>query len=770
MGNTYKEQYLKNKEQICTCLDHAIAFMDELGDESRKNSLMKQKKDLENGEFTIVVVGEFSAGKSTFLNALMGKKLLPSFTSETTATVNFLRHKDQSKNGEEGCVYFNDGSIQKIEHADGDTIAKFVSTKGDNVAENVHHLDLYMDSKFLENNVTLVDSPGLNGVAAGHAEITKEQIQKSSASIFMFNAKQPGSRTNFEVLADLSKRVSSIICVLNQIDAIRTNENDSVESVIKKIKNNYKDVMGEEVDSIPEIYPVSAYQALVGRDSTLSVQDSLGESYMPTAEERKKFEEKSLMSQFEDRLFRYLTQGEKAKAALSAPIQQMMKMVSDIKGELEEDKQILDGQIDAKELQEQIEILEEERQKLQDELSKKKKEIHICLNESKKEIIDSVIAESDKLKKKLIHRMEGWEEPEEIDPKYIQIQLERGILKITDDVEEEFRSSNGRIITDFTNEIIDDSFETNFKFKVSGELEPISAVEIGVEKHKKELERLEKEKKQLEEERDRLSDDYFAIEANVEAREELKNEIKNKKAELDNYVELSANAIPSVRVYTESEERKHTIKKRKIFADKVEYVMVDVTKTDSSERDDFIRERNSRISRKELEIQKLEEELNKMPTGNSKAVYQKQQQINAAIAEKLEEKKQLNENFRNKAKKSIDATLRNNKRMIEDYLDDNIDKLQKTITKHYEQNKNQLVNIISDHISANVNQKIEKATQRIAQMQENMKKAETEKMEKSTLVNDRISKAQNLLNDISDLYAIVDDTPVDVIDSISLED
>lgn len=770
MENKYKEQYLKNKEQICTCLDHAIAFMDELGDESRKNSLMKQKKDLENGEFTIVVVGEFSAGKSTFLNALMGKKLLPSFTSETTATINFLRHKDQSKNGEEGCVYFNDGSTQRIEHADGDTIAKFVSTKGDNVAENVHHIDLYMDSKFLENNVTLVDSPGLNGVAAGHAEITKEQIQKSSASIFMFNAKQPGSKTNFEVLADLSKRVSSIICVLNQIDAIRTNENDSVESVIQKIKNNYKDVMGEEVDSIPEIYPISAYQALVGRDSTISVQDSLGESYMPTAEERKKFEEKSLMPQFEDRLFRYLTQGEKAKAALSAPIQQMLKMVSDIKGELEEDKQILDGQIDANELQEQIDILEEERQKLQDELIEKEKKICICLNESKKEIIDGVIADSEKLKKKLVFSMEGWEEPEEIDPKYIQRQLEKGIQEITDSAEKEFRNNNGRIIIDFTNEIIDDSFETNFKFKVSGELEPISAVEIGVEKHQKELEYLEEERKRLEEERDKLSDNYFAMEANEEAREELKNEIKDKKAELESYITLSANAIPSVRVYTEQEEREHTLKKRKIFADKVEYVMVGVTKTDSSERDDFIRERNSRISKKESEIKKLEEELKQMPTSNSKAVYQKQQQIDAAITEKLDEKKQLNENFRKKAKKSIDATLRNNKRMIEDYLDDNIGKLRKTIAKQYDQNKNQLVNVISDQISANVNQKIEKATQRIEQMQENMKKAETEKMEKSTLVNDRISKAQNLLNDISDLYAIVDDTPVDVIDNISLED
>lgn len=56
MGNTYKEQYLKSKEQICTCLDHAIAFMDELKDEGRKNALIKQKNDLESGEFTIVLL------------------------------------------------------------------------------------------------------------------------------------------------------------------------------------------------------------------------------------------------------------------------------------------------------------------------------------------------------------------------------------------------------------------------------------------------------------------------------------------------------------------------------------------------------------------------------------------------------------------------------------------------------------------------------------------------------------------------------------------
>ena len=530
------------------------------------------------------------------------------------------------------------------------------------------------------------------------------------------------------------------------------------------------EVMGEEVDSIPEIYPVSAYQALVGRDSSLSIQDNLGESYMPTAEERKKFEEKSQMPQFENRLFRYLTQGEKAKAALSAPIQQMLKMVSDIKGELEEDKQILDGQIDANELKEQIEALEEDRQKLKDELLEKKKEIRNCLNENKKEIIDGVKADADKLKTRLIRKMDLWEEPEEIEPERIQKQLERGIEEIAENAEETFRNNNGRIIIDFTNDILDASLGTNFKFQVSGDLEPLSATKIGVEEYQKDLKRLEEEQRKLEEESSKLSDDYFAKLENEEAREALEAEIKDKKDALNNYEELSATTIPSVRVYTEQEQREHTIKKRKFRADKVEYIMVDVTKTDDSERRAFINDRNNRIKKREAEIQKLEEELRQMPIGSSKAFAQKQQQIDAAIEAKLEEKKRLNEEYRTKAKKTIEKTLRNNKRMIEDFLDDNIDQLKKTVTKQYEQNENMLVNIISDQISESVNQKIEKATQRITQMQEDMGKAEAEKAEKSTLVNDRISKAQNLLNDISDLYAIVDETPVDVIETVNLED
>ena len=63
--------------------------------------------------FSIVTVGEFSAGKSTFLNALMHKAVLPSFSTETTATVNFLRHKDMAEPGQAGVVYYREPEPRK---------------------------------------------------------------------------------------------------------------------------------------------------------------------------------------------------------------------------------------------------------------------------------------------------------------------------------------------------------------------------------------------------------------------------------------------------------------------------------------------------------------------------------------------------------------------------------------------------------------------------------------------------------------------------------
>ena len=237
----YKEKHLEKKKEIIQCLNEAELFLRENEFVHEAEVVGDNLKELEEGEFSIAVVGEFSAGKSTLLNALMGEKILPSFTDETTATVNFLRHKNHAIEGESGEVFYNDGTSKKIYSADLATVSKYVCTNSDvDVAKEVDHLDLFLDSKFLEGNVTLVDTPGLNGIAEGHKEITMEQIERSSAGIFMFNANKPGSRSDFDFLTELRKNVdsSSIILLLNMIDTIKESEGETVDTVIQKLKEN----------------------------------------------------------------------------------------------------------------------------------------------------------------------------------------------------------------------------------------------------------------------------------------------------------------------------------------------------------------------------------------------------------------------------------------------------------------------------------------------------------------------------------------------------
>ena len=85
-----KDRYEERKASVISFLENTISFCEKHGDDKFVDILKEKKLETENHKFSIVVVGEFSAGKSTFLNALMGEKYLPSFSNETTASVNFL--------------------------------------------------------------------------------------------------------------------------------------------------------------------------------------------------------------------------------------------------------------------------------------------------------------------------------------------------------------------------------------------------------------------------------------------------------------------------------------------------------------------------------------------------------------------------------------------------------------------------------------------------------------------------------------------------------
>ncbi len=396
-----KEQYLaqhgERKEKLLTLLHDVQTFMTAQGKEGDAQALEKLQNNIEHGLFSIVLIGEFSAGKSTFLNALMQKRILPSYTRETTATVNFLQHASKAPNGEPGIVYYRDGRTEVLPDLSVDTLTKYVTVgegeKRNAVSESTERVDLFLKSRFLEDGVMLVDSPGLNGITENLEDITRRQIKESHASIFMFSADRPGSKTDFDTLRDLRAQCSRIFIVLNKIDAIKANEGESVESVVQHLKDSYAEQF--EGAPLPEIYPISAHQALVARDADYEDPRQPNKDTAYCA----RMEESSRLHAFEDRLWRYITNGEKTREELMAPVHTVLHMLHDERSALDTSIDVLSAQHSPDdlikqqdEMKDKIEELRREEQAQRSPLRKRFKEVMRDVRERASDYCARVVA------------------------------------------------------------------------------------------------------------------------------------------------------------------------------------------------------------------------------------------------------------------------------------------------------------------------------------------------------------------------------------------
>ncbi|MDW5288581.1 dynamin family protein [Formosa sp. PL04] len=508
--NQYRKSYLDKKNNVLELLGKTATFLQKYESEDQAESCINLHEQVEKGNFSIVVVGEFSAGKSTFLNAMMGNKYLPSTSSETTATVNFLKHKNQALSGEGVRVYYKDNTEKTYPEASFETIENFVSTKGDNVAEKISRVDLFLDSKFLEDGVTLVDSPGLNGVAGGHKEVTESQIEKSHAAIFMFSAVQPGSKSDFEFLSHLKSKCKNIIIVLNRIDSVNESE-QTVADVINKLKTSFQSQFPNK--KLPEIWPISAFAALVSRNNeSLEYLNKLERSN----EERNDLLKKSRIEDFENRLLRFLTQGEKAKAELLSPVYHVKSMLLVKKQKAEQLISELERATDTEEVENHIITLEKEISEIGKNLANEEDKIYKQVELLVRDFERGVKSDSTETKDKYIAKLENQEDLEEL-----EINYERYITKLNSDLLFQYEHRYTDFINDFK-DIIRDNFS-----EMAGEIEkklPLSKVQLdgnktlsldskvfetkfGLEEHTEEL-------KQKEAEIERLDDEMESTEIN----------------------------------------------------------------------------------------------------------------------------------------------------------------------------------------------------------------------------------------------------------------
>src|SRR5262245_52081300 len=140
---------------------------------------------LDDERFSVVVLGEFNHGKSTFINALLGSPLLPTGITPTTALLAHVTHGARagatavSDNGDRTAI----DAAALADHLTVDGLAKAAGkddkgeAKGKGAAKGakkapaaVHHVEITHPSPLLANRLTIVDTPGVNDINEQRAD------------------------------------------------------------------------------------------------------------------------------------------------------------------------------------------------------------------------------------------------------------------------------------------------------------------------------------------------------------------------------------------------------------------------------------------------------------------------------------------------------------------------------------------------------------------------------------------------------------------------
>lgn len=778
--NNYISEHQERKNKVLDFLNDGISFFESQNDENTVKNLTVLKENVEKGLFSIVIVGEFSTGKSTFLNALMGKKILPSFSKETTATVNYLRHTSEAPNGEKGIVYYKNGKTEILPSLDVDVIEKVVSTRGDkDVVSDIAHVDLYLDSKFLENGVVLVDSPGLNGIKEGLGEITLNQIKQSYASIFMFNCEQPGSKSNFEILKDVKENSNSIFFILNKIDGIKVAEGETVESVIRSLKKSYNEVFPDDT-MIPEIWPISAADALYGRDKNyfeLSVEKGDVSGINITQEN---LLQKSRMEAFEERLWRYLTLGEKTKAELLEPVQRNLNLLERQKDILVERKGNLESNLNEKEVDAQNAHLEKEIADLK--AKSEKVNIDAAIFSKFKENKESLNSQLQKIIEKLAQEVDDNEYREELIDlaqdvdKRIDSEIKRAICNTNDSLQENLNEliqiECNEYLVQLNNEFAEIAGKNEFKVKIN----PIESIPSNdarfVEKYENDIKKIEQQLVEIKVERRKINSKLQQALANENERQRLIDEIALLDAKKDNFIN-QLNDAP--RLETREVQAVHTRDREGLFG-KIAQIFVgkkrergtDLITIGEKEREDYIKEKNNRIKETEEKLAQKESKMEKyMNLESSETVKIEKEEIEELKKELEEQKRELQEELKEKIKKVNEKDIKKIKRRIKSHIETEIDDIRSDVQKYKNAQQRTYLNKVKEIINVNILNELQTKEQELTALKEDLQKNKEARIATIDEINQKLSVIETLVNVGT---ALKENLEIELTDQIKMEE
>lgn len=233
---------LTGMEQVCQTLEM---------EESQKR-LLDSRKKLEGHRFAVGILGEFKRGKSTVINSLLEKEIMPANIRPCSATMNRVTY-DMQPHVELKMI---DGSTCEIKVEELASYVTKLTSENESRAANVDEAIVYYPCVFCQNGVDIVDTPGLNDDERMN-KITEEIIPKLDAVIMVLTWDSPFSMSEAEFVRNklMTSDLSRLIFLVNKMDMV--DDPDDRASILEHIKEKIQDTV---LGKMEEMYGVDSNQ------------------------------------------------------------------------------------------------------------------------------------------------------------------------------------------------------------------------------------------------------------------------------------------------------------------------------------------------------------------------------------------------------------------------------------------------------------------------------------------------------------------------------
>ncbi|MCM1561965.1 MAG: dynamin family protein [Butyrivibrio sp.] len=232
-----------------------------------KSDVKRLRQDFESKHFRVAVVGEFNRGKTTFVNALLGRNILPADYLPTTAAINRITYSDTPnayiimKNGQKKTVL-----IEEL----AEYVTKLSAAATENAAQ-IQEAVLEYPSLFCRNGVDLIDTPGMNDEDAMN-QVTISRLEGIDLAIIAVDASMPFSMTECAFTCQLleSPQICQIILAVTKIDMIRERERQKlIDFMIDRVREDVRERLSQTHDADSEI--MRKYHAIFDQPCVFAV-------------------------------------------------------------------------------------------------------------------------------------------------------------------------------------------------------------------------------------------------------------------------------------------------------------------------------------------------------------------------------------------------------------------------------------------------------------------------------------------------------------------